>query len=77
MKQTSRLLHVCQKIATRYEWQLPYLLLPLSRKVHKALQDDAGIGAVIHVDGRAAHPSLQVVYGERNVLGVTLQERQR
>ena len=32
------------------------------------------MGAVIYIDGGAAHPGLQVVHRERDVLGVVLRE---
>ncbi len=36
----------------------------------KGLYDDPGVGAVIHEDGGGAHPRLQVVEAEGDVLGV-------
>lgn len=42
------------------------------RELSEELYDDPGIGAVVHIDGRAAHPSLQVVHRQRDVLGVAL-----
>lgn len=48
------------------------LLLPLQGKLFEGLDNDPGVGAVVDEDGRAAHPRLQVVDGQRDVLGVVL-----
>lgn len=48
------------------------LLLPLQGELFEGLDDDPGVGAVVDEDGRAAHPGLQVVDGQRDVLGVVL-----
>lgn len=50
------------------------LLLPLQRELLEGLDDKASIGAVVHEDRRAAHPGLQVVDGQRDVLRVVLQD---
>jgi len=53
------------------------LLLPLQGKLFKRLDDDSRVGAVVHEDGRAPHPRLQVVDGQRDVLGVVLKNTKR
>lgn len=53
------------------------LLLPLQGKLFEGLDDDPGVGAVVDEDGRAAHPRLQVVDGQRDVLGVVLGKKNR
>lgn len=52
------------------------LLLSLQGELFKRLDDDSRVGAVVHKDGRAPHPRLQIVDGQRDVLGVVLKERQ-
>src|SRR4029434_4174238 len=49
------------------------LRLALQGKLFEGLCDDAGVGAVVHKDGGAAHPGLQVVDGEGDVLSVVLR----
>lgn len=53
------------------------LLLPLQGELLEGLDDDAGVGAVVDEDGRAAHPRLQVVDGQRDVLSVVLREERQ
>lgn len=53
------------------------LLLPLQGELLEGLDDDAGVGAVVDKDGRAAHPRLQVVDGQRDVLSVVLREERQ
>ena len=48
-------------------------LLSLQGELFEGLDDDARVGAVVHKYGRAAHPRLQVVDGEGDVLGVVLR----
>lgn len=48
------------------------LLLSLQGELLERLDNDPSIGAVIHKNGRASHPCLQVVDGQRDVLGVIL-----
>ena len=43
-------------------------LFPLNGKSFKRLDDNSGVVAVVNVDGRTAHPILQVVNGQRDVL---------
>ena len=43
-------------------------LFPLNGKGFKRLDDNSGVVAVVNVDGRTAHPILQVVNGQRDVL---------
>lgn len=50
------------------------LLLSLQGELLEGLDDDSRVGAVVDEDGRAAHPGLQVVDGQRDVLGVVLKE---
>lgn len=58
---------------------LPHLqlLLSLQGKLFERLDDDSRVGAVVHKNGRAPHPRLQVVDGQRDVLGVVLRKRRR
>lgn len=53
------------------------LLLSLQGELFKRLDDDSRVGAVVDENGRAPHPSLQVVDGQRDVLGIVLRERKR
>lgn len=53
------------------------LLLPLQGKLLEGLDDDSGIGAVVDKDRWAAHPRLQVIDGQRDVLGVVLWEKRQ
>jgi hypothetical protein len=53
------------------------LLLPLQGKLLEGLDNQASVGAVIDEDGWAAHPGLQIIYGQRNILSVVLQNKQR
>lgn len=53
------------------------LLLSLQGELFKWLDNDARIGAVIDKNGRAPHPRLQVVDGQRDVLGVVLKEKKK
>lgn len=53
------------------------LLLPLQGKLLEGLDDKAGIGAVVDKYRRAAHPRLQVIYRQRDVLSVVLENKQR
>ena len=48
-------------------------LLPLQGELFEGLDDDARVGAVVHKDGWASHPGLQIVDGEGDVLGVVLR----
>ena len=52
------------------------LLLSLQGELFERLDDDACVGAVVDEDGGAAHPRLEVVHRQRDVLGVVLQDRQ-
>lgn len=58
---------------------LPHLqlLLSLQGKLFERLDDDSRVGAVVHKNGRAPHPRLQVVDGQRDVLGVVLRKRRQ
>ena len=40
----------------------------MNGKGFKRLHDNSGVVAVVNVDGRTAHPILQVVNGQRDVL---------
>lgn len=51
------------------------LLLSLQGELFEGLDNDSCVGAVVHKDGRASHPGLQVVDGQRDVLGVVLEDR--
>lgn len=53
------------------------LLLSLQGELFEGLDNDSRVGAVVDKDGRAAHPGLQVVDGQRDVLGVVLKETNR
>ena len=46
------------------------LLLVLVGESLEGLDDDAGVGAVVDEDGGGAHPGLEVVQAEGDVLGV-------
>lgn len=50
-------------------------LLSLQGKLLERLDNDPRVGAVIHKDGRAAHPGLQVINGQWDVLSVVLEQR--
>lgn len=58
---------------------LPHLqlLLPLQCKLLEGLHNEASIGAVVDEDGWATHPRLQVIYGQRDVLRVVLENKHR
>lgn len=51
------------------------LLLSLQGELFKRLDDDPCVGAVVDENGRAPHPRLQVVDGQRDVLGVVLENK--
>lgn len=51
------------------------LLLPLQGELFEGLDDQAGIGAVVDEDRWAAHPRLQVIYRQRDVLSVVLENK--
>lgn len=51
------------------------LLLPLQGKLLEGLDDQAGVGAVVDKYGRAAHPRLQVIDGQRDILRVVLENK--
>lgn len=53
---------------------LVYLKLwfPLLWELSEELYDDPGIGTVVHIDGWTAHPSLEVVDRQWDVLGIAL-----
>lgn len=51
------------------------LLLPLQGELPEGLDDEAGVGAVIDEYRRAAHPRLQVVDRQRDVLRVVLETK--
>lgn len=51
------------------------LLLPLQGELLEGLDDEAGVGAVVDEYRRAAHPRLQVVDRQRDVLGVVLEDK--
>lgn len=50
-------------------------LLPLQGKLFEGLDDQASVGAVVDEYRRAAHPRLQVIYGQRDVLSVVLENK--
>lgn len=50
--------------------------LVLDGKLVEGIEDEPRRGAVVHIDGRCPHPLLQVVHGQRDVLGVALQTTQ-
>lgn len=49
-----------------------YLVLPLMlfSKLLEVVNDDTRIGTVVHVERWSAHPRLEVVHGQRDVLRV-------
>lgn len=53
---------------------LVYLKLwfPLLWELSEELYDDPGIGTVVHIDGWTAHPCLEVVDRQWDVLGIAL-----
>ena len=68
-------MYVCASVCVCVCVHVCYLefLFPLQGELFEGLDDDARVGAVVHKYGRAAHPGLQVVDGEWDVLGVVLQ----
>lgn len=52
------------------------LLLPLQGELLEGLDDQAGVGAVVDEDGRAAHPRLEVVDGQGDILSIVLEKKQ-
>ena len=38
------------------------LMLSLNRELFEGFYDDAGVGAVVHIDTGAAHPRLEVIH---------------
>lgn len=55
-------------------WTHLQLLLSLQGELFEGLDDDPCVGAVVNENGRAPHPRLQVVDGQRDVLGVVLKK---
>lgn len=53
------------------------LLLSLQGELFERLDNDSRVGAVVDKNGRAPHPRLQVVDGQRDVLGVVLKGKTR
>ena len=47
-------------------------MLALLTELLERVDNDAGVGAVVDVDGRTAHPRLQIVDRQRDVLRVRL-----
>lgn len=50
------------------------LLLSLQGKLFEGLDNDSRVGTVVDKDGRTPHPRLQVIDGQRDVLGVVLRK---
>ena len=50
--------------------ELLIFTLMLVGKLLKSIDNHAGIGAIEYIDRRRPHPSLKIVDGERDVLGI-------
>lgn len=53
------------------------LLLSLQGKLFERLDDDSRVGAVVDENGWTPHPRLQVIDGQRYVLGVVLKKKKK
>lgn len=51
------------------------LLLPLQGKLFEGLDNETSVGAVVDEYGGAAHPCLQVIYRQGDVLSVVLEKK--